>query len=186
MRSCSAARDGSTHLKVIQHWAKLRARGPLAKKETALDANFLQEVFGKALGYRPPRKAPRVSPRTQFHRARRRHGDGALGFRPGTTRPRSRSSSSRAPRPTWTRTGPTAGPPSSNVGTTSTPCPIAPGDRQQLRDLPALPPQQDAAGLSGVPSSGSGTRPSSASSTISLSGRPAHVGVGQAARRSSC
>jgi hypothetical protein len=36
---------------VLKDWANLESQGHLAKKETALDAGFLEKVFGDALGY---------------------------------------------------------------------------------------------------------------------------------------
>lgn len=36
---------------VLQRWADLEAGGHLARKETAVDADFLNEVFGESLGY---------------------------------------------------------------------------------------------------------------------------------------
>jgi len=39
---------------IIQRWADLDAKSRLRKKETSLDAEFLLEVFGQALGYKPP------------------------------------------------------------------------------------------------------------------------------------
>ena len=38
---------------VLKKWAELGTRGTLARKETSLDAEFLQEVFAGALGYAP-------------------------------------------------------------------------------------------------------------------------------------
>lgn len=38
---------------VLAKWADLADRGALARKETALDADFLREIFGEALGYAP-------------------------------------------------------------------------------------------------------------------------------------
>ncbi|MBN2447429.1 MAG: hypothetical protein JXO22_11915, partial [Phycisphaerae bacterium] len=38
---------------VLRKWAELATRGTLDRKETALDAEFLHEVFGEALGYHP-------------------------------------------------------------------------------------------------------------------------------------
>jgi hypothetical protein len=43
---------------VLRKWAELEAKGHLDKKETALDASFLQEVFGEALGYRSITQSP--------------------------------------------------------------------------------------------------------------------------------
>ncbi len=36
---------------ILKRWADLERGGHLARKETALDASFLQEVFSEALGY---------------------------------------------------------------------------------------------------------------------------------------
>jgi hypothetical protein len=43
---------------VVCKWADLLAKGHLDRKETALDADFLQEVFGEALGYRSITQSP--------------------------------------------------------------------------------------------------------------------------------
>jgi hypothetical protein len=43
---------------VVKKWADLEVKGHLAKKETALDASFLLEVFGDALGYKPHTESP--------------------------------------------------------------------------------------------------------------------------------
>ena len=43
---------------ILKDWAKLEAQGDLAKKETALDAHFLREVFTDALGYLPVTQSP--------------------------------------------------------------------------------------------------------------------------------
>jgi hypothetical protein len=43
---------------VIKKWAALAAGGHLERKETALDASFLHEVFGEALGYRTGTDSP--------------------------------------------------------------------------------------------------------------------------------
>lgn len=39
-------------LAVLEKWGALEADGALHRKETAMDADFLSEVFGDALGYR--------------------------------------------------------------------------------------------------------------------------------------
>ena len=44
--------------KILIHWAELERQGHLAKKETALDANFMHEVFGLALHYRSATESP--------------------------------------------------------------------------------------------------------------------------------
>jgi len=43
---------------IIKHWVNLELEGHLEKKETALDAGFLLEIFGRALGYRTPTESP--------------------------------------------------------------------------------------------------------------------------------
>lgn len=43
---------------ILKHWADLETQGHLAKKETALDAHFLREVFTEALGYLPATQNP--------------------------------------------------------------------------------------------------------------------------------
>ncbi len=43
---------------ILQRWAALESEGHLAKKETSLDAEFLHEVFGKALGYKTSTESP--------------------------------------------------------------------------------------------------------------------------------
>lgn len=39
-------------VEIVTRWADLAAKGHLARKETALDAEFLAEVLGEALAYR--------------------------------------------------------------------------------------------------------------------------------------
>jgi len=43
---------------IVKRWADLETKGHLARKETALDADFLREVFGSALGYRLATESP--------------------------------------------------------------------------------------------------------------------------------
>ncbi len=43
---------------ILRKWAKLEEQGHLKRKETALDASFLLEVFGDALGYKPATASP--------------------------------------------------------------------------------------------------------------------------------
>src|SRR5688500_8164745 len=67
---------------IIKHWARLIESGALRQKETALDADFLDKIFGDALGYSSSTDQPSL-----FHR--RKHPtipdggsgtpDGALG-----------------------------------------------------------------------------------------------------------
>ena len=37
---------------ILRWWADLADKGHLAQKETKLDADFLQKIFGEALGYK--------------------------------------------------------------------------------------------------------------------------------------
>ncbi len=73
-------------LKVLQHWAKLEREGHLRKKETALDADFLLDVFGQGLGYATATQSPQ-----RYHLVRNftvpgvGTADGAIGiFVPGS------------------------------------------------------------------------------------------------------
>src|SRR6266446_1096010 len=43
---------------ILCKWADLLAKGYLRRKETALDADFLSEVFGEALGYKSVAQSP--------------------------------------------------------------------------------------------------------------------------------
>ena len=70
---------------VLTRWADLELKGHLHKKETSLDADFLLEVFGEALHYKPATRSPE-----QYHLERSftvpgvGTADGALGiFKPG-------------------------------------------------------------------------------------------------------
>jgi hypothetical protein len=72
---------------ILLQWADLAEQGHLNQKETALDAEFLQKVFGEALGYRSVSESP-----TDYHREKQFHvpgagtADGALGrFATATT-----------------------------------------------------------------------------------------------------
>jgi len=71
---------------ILVKWADLESKGHLAKKETSLDADFLLEVFGDALGFKPAIQSP-----DKYHLERNftvsgiGTADGALGeFSPGT------------------------------------------------------------------------------------------------------
>jgi len=71
---------------ILKRWADLETQGHLAKKETSLDADFLREVFGEALGYKAATESP-----DDYHLERSFTvpgvgvADGALGnFRPDT------------------------------------------------------------------------------------------------------
>jgi hypothetical protein len=77
------ARDRA-HAIVIK-WADMETAGQLDKKETSLDAAFLREVFGEALGYRGPTESPAGwECERQFHVPGVGDADGALGrFAPG-------------------------------------------------------------------------------------------------------
>ena len=71
---------------VLRRWADLEVQGHLAKKETALDADFLREVFGEALGYQAATESPDdYQLERNFSIPGIGVADGALGnFRPGT------------------------------------------------------------------------------------------------------
>src|SRR5262245_21758625 len=43
---------------ILKHWAHLEKEGHLDKKETALDAGYLEKVFGDALGYKTLIESP--------------------------------------------------------------------------------------------------------------------------------
>src|SRR4051812_15685551 len=55
--------DQDRAFQILQQWADLSDRGQLTHKETALDADFLEKVFGDALGYRSVTESPQ-----DFHR----------------------------------------------------------------------------------------------------------------------
>ncbi len=65
---------------IVKQWADLARRGALVLRETALDADFLQKIFGEALGYRSVTERP-----ADYHRERQFSvpgagtSDGALG-----------------------------------------------------------------------------------------------------------
>ncbi len=66
---------------IIQKWADLEKAGRLARKETSLDADFLREVFGDALGYRPSSAAEdQWELERQFTVPGIGTADGALGY----------------------------------------------------------------------------------------------------------
>ncbi|HSW46140.1 MAG TPA: DNA methyltransferase [Phycisphaerae bacterium] len=66
---------------ILRHWADLADQGNLNHKETALDAEFLEKIFGDALGYRSVTETP-----DEYHREKSYSvpgagtADGALGF----------------------------------------------------------------------------------------------------------
>jgi len=73
-------------LEIIKRWINLEKEGHLnKKKETQLDANFLHEVFGDALGYAPSTKSPEVwQLERNYSISDVGTADGALGnFKPG-------------------------------------------------------------------------------------------------------
>jgi hypothetical protein len=71
---------------VLKRWAELEAAGHLAKKETSLDAGFLREVFGEALGYQAATESPDdYQLQRNFTVPGVGVADGALGnFQPGS------------------------------------------------------------------------------------------------------
>jgi len=65
---------------VIVEWAKLADTNALGHKETALDGDFLERIFGRALGYKSVSESPQVYHRQkQFHVPGVGTADGALG-----------------------------------------------------------------------------------------------------------
>lgn len=82
--ACSPCHEGPSLDKartILKNWADLADRGQLNHKETALDAEFLEKVFGDALGYRSVSESPQ-----EYHREKQYSvpgagtADGALGF----------------------------------------------------------------------------------------------------------
>jgi hypothetical protein len=66
--------------KVLIRWADLEKDGHLEKKETTLDADFIREVFGEALGYQPSTLSPeRYQQQRNFTVSGVGTADGALG-----------------------------------------------------------------------------------------------------------
>lgn len=67
-------------LSVLQRWADLAAQGALQQKETSLDAEFLQVVFGQGLGYKIRTDSPDAyQMERQFTVPGAGTADGALG-----------------------------------------------------------------------------------------------------------
>ena len=65
---------------VLLKWADLEQEGKLRRKETSLDADFLREVFGDALGYKPfSERGDRYQLERQFSVSGVGTADGALG-----------------------------------------------------------------------------------------------------------
>jgi len=66
---------------ILRHWADLADQGHLNQKETSLDSEFLEKIFGDALGYRSVSETPE-----EYHREKQYSvpgvgtADGALGF----------------------------------------------------------------------------------------------------------
>ncbi len=74
--------------KILLHWADLERQGHLAKKETALDADFVHEVFGQALHYRPATESPEdYQQQRNFSIPGVGTADGALGNFTATSSP---------------------------------------------------------------------------------------------------
>lgn len=74
---------------IIKKWADLERKGTLHRKERALDADFLVEVFGDALGYKTATASPDAwQLERELHVPGVGSADAALGdFRPGPTVP---------------------------------------------------------------------------------------------------
>jgi len=67
-------------ISVLQRWADLAAQGALQQKETSLDAEFLQIIFGQALGYKTRTDSPNAyNMERQFTVPGAGTADGALG-----------------------------------------------------------------------------------------------------------
>lgn len=78
LRWAGSDRDAA-HTVVIE-WALLADTHALDHKETALDGDFLERIFGKALGYKSVSESPQVYHRQkQFHVPGVGTADGALG-----------------------------------------------------------------------------------------------------------
>jgi hypothetical protein len=79
-KSFLAGTDRDHARQVLLQWADLADKGRLTHKETALDADFLEKIFGPALGYRSVSNNPE-----DFHREKQFSvpgagtADGALG-----------------------------------------------------------------------------------------------------------
>ena len=72
--------DRDQAFEIIKKWADLENQGVLAKKETSLNAEFLHEVFGAALGYRSATDSPEeYEQEREFPVPSVGHADGALG-----------------------------------------------------------------------------------------------------------
>ena len=70
---------------IVCRWAELEAKGHPRRKETSVDAHFLRDVFGDALGYKPATESPeRYGIERQFPVPEIGRADAALGqFGPG-------------------------------------------------------------------------------------------------------
>jgi hypothetical protein len=65
---------------ILKRWADLQQQGHLQQKETALDADFLREVFGDALGYKTATQSPeKYQQQRNFYVPGVGTADGALG-----------------------------------------------------------------------------------------------------------
>jgi hypothetical protein len=75
-----ATNDRTAAHGVVVEWARLANTNALKHKETALDGDFLERVFGKVLGYRSVSESPQAYHRQkQFHVHGVGTADGALG-----------------------------------------------------------------------------------------------------------
>ena len=105
--------------KILIHWAELERQGHLAKKETALDADFMHEVFGQALHYQSATESPEdYQQERNFSIPGIGTADGALGNFTAGSLALSRWSSSNSRERPWisTATSSMGGPRCSNAG----------------------------------------------------------------------
>ncbi len=74
---------------ILTRWADMEEAGHLVRKETAVDADFLRDVFGDALGYKSAMQKPEeYNLERNFPVPGIGTADGALGiFQPGSTTP---------------------------------------------------------------------------------------------------
>ena len=65
---------------ILQQWADRADKGQLSQKETALDSEFIQHIFGEAMGYKSVIESPEAFQRQkQFTVPGAGTADGALG-----------------------------------------------------------------------------------------------------------
>ena len=115
---------------ILRNFAGMESKGHLDKKETALDASFLHEVFGEALGYQSVTQSPenyQLERNSPFPESGQQTALWACLARKTDRRPL-RSSNSKGPKSISTATSRMAEPPSNSVGITSMRCRIVLGE----------------------------------------------------------